>query len=199
MCKVTPKDTEEDSAVNENALLIRLEKLSLYKELSNRCKEDLSLHPILTLIQNVGEYAIAISKSIIINMREYTLHDDDHLFSMLYLAGKLIPKDTLERLSTADIMMIILSIFLHDIGMSPEGELIRAWKGQLSENELEPYKNDIAAFQRFRSGFVRELQEIESFQKTKQYAKAQLVEDQIITNYIRNTHADRARKLIAKD
>lgn len=185
--------------MNENTLLIRLEKLSLYKELNHRCKGDLSLHPILTLIQDVGEYSIAISKSIIINMREYTLHDDEHLFSMLYLAGKLIPKDTLERLSTADIMMIILSIFLHDIGMSPEGELIRAWKGQLSENELEPYKNDIAAFQRFRSGFVRELQEIESFQKAEQYAKAQLVEDQIITNYIRNTHADRARKLIAKD
>ncbi|MEW9124659.1 MAG: ATP-binding protein [Thermotaleaceae bacterium] len=185
--------------MNENALLIRLEKLSLYKELSDRCKKDLSLHPILTLIQNVGEYAIAISKSIIMNMREYTLHDDDHIFGMLYLAGKLIPKDTLEKLSTADIMMIILSIFLHDIGMSPEGELIRAWKNQLLENEMVPYKNDIAAFQRFRSGFVRELQEIESFQKNKQYAKAQLLEDQIITNYIRNTHADRARKLIAKD
>lgn len=185
--------------MNENALLIRLEKLSLYKELSDRCKKDLSLHPILTLIQNVGEYTIAISKSIIMNMREYTLHDDDHIFGMLYLAGKLIPKDTLEKLSTADIMMIILSIFLHDIGMSPEGELIRAWKNQLLENEMVPYKNDIAAFQRFRSGFVRELQEIESFQKNKQYAKAQLLEDQIITNYIRNTHADRARKLIAKD
>ncbi|WFR58804.1 ATP-binding protein [Anaerocolumna sp. AGMB13025] len=185
--------------MNENALLIRLEKLSLYKELSDRCKKDLSLHPILTLIQNVGEYAIAISKSIIMNMREYTLHDDDHIFGMLYLAGKLIPKDTLEKLSTADIMMIILSIFLHDIGMSPEGELIRAWKNQLLENEMVPYKNDIAAFQRFRSGFVRELQEIESFQKNEQYAKAQLLEDQIITNYIRNTHADRARKLIAKD
>jgi hypothetical protein len=189
----------EDITVNENALLIRLEKLSLYKELSDRCKKDLSLHPILTLIQNVGEYAIAISKSIIMNMREYTLHDDDHIFGMLYLAGKLIPKDTLEKLSTADIMMIILSIFLHDIGMSPEGELIRAWKNQLLENEMVPYKNDIAAFQRFRSGFVRELQEIESFQKNEQYAKAQLLEGQIITNYIRNTHADRARKLIAKD
>ncbi|MTK09595.1 MAG: metal-dependent phosphohydrolase [Hungatella sp.] len=185
--------------MNEDALLIRLEKLSLYKELSDRCKNDLSLHPILTLIQNVGEYTIAISKSIIMNMREYTLHDDDHIFGMLYLAGKLIPKDTLEKLSTADIMMIILSIFLHDIGMSPEGELIRAWKNQLLENEMVPYKNDIAEFQRFRSGFVRELQEIEFFQKNKQYAKAQLLEDQIITNYIRNTHADRARKLIAKD
>lgn len=118
---------------------------------------------------------------------------------MLYLAGKFIPKDSLSKISTPDIMMIILAIFLHDIGMSPEGELIRAWKNQLPAEEALPYADEIASFQRFRSSFVRELQEIESFQKSKQYSKAQLVEDQIITNYIRTTHADRARKLIAKD
>lgn len=58
---------------------------------------------------------------------------------------------------------------------------------------------EIGVFQRFRNSFVRELQEIESFQNSQQYSKAQLVEDQIVMNYIRITHADRARKLIAKD
>jgi hypothetical protein len=133
------------------------------------------------------------------NMREYTLHDDNHIFNMLYLAGKLIPNETISNLSTPDIMMIILAIFLHDIGMSPQGDLIQAWKNQLSDEEAIPYADEIASFKRFRSSFVRELLEIESFQKQNQSSKAQLVEDQIITNYIRITHADRARKLIAKD
>jgi len=185
--------------MNESALQLKLQKNVLYKELLNRSETDQSLYPVLTLIHDVGEYAISISKSIIMNMREYTLHDDNHIFNMLYLAGKLIPKDLLNELSTPDIMMIILAIFLHDIGMSPQGDLINAWKNQLSDEQALPYANEIAAFQRFRSSFVRELQEIESFQKEKQYSKAQLIEDQIITNYIRNTHADRARKLIAKD
>lgn len=187
--------------MNESALQLKLEKNVLYKELRNRCESDPSLHPVLTLIQNVGEYSVSISKSIIMNMREYTLHDDNHIFNMLYLAGKLIPKDSLSHLSTPDIMMIILAIFLHDIGMSPQGDLIRAWKNQLSESDEEvlPYVDEVAAFRRFRSSFVRELQEIEFFQESKQYSKAQLVEDQIVTNYIRITHADRARKLIAKD
>ncbi|OCN02279.1 hypothetical protein A7X67_06435 [Clostridium sp. W14A] len=185
--------------MDESVVQLKLSKNSLYKELAQRSKEDTSICPVLTLIQEVGEYSVSISKSIIMNMREYTLHDENHTFNMLYLASKLLPKDTLSRISTPDIMMIILAIFLHDIGMSPQGELIRAWKNQLSDEEALPYAEEVAAFQRFRSSFVRELQDIESFQKSKQYSKAQLVEDQIITYYIRNTHADRARKLIAKD
>jgi hypothetical protein len=118
---------------------------------------------------------------------------------MLYLTGKLIPEDSLRKISVPDIMMIILAIFLHDIGMSPEGELIRAWKNQLTTEEARKYTKEIDAFQRFRNSFVRELQEIEYFQKSQQYSKAQLIEDQILTNYIRTTHANRARKLIAKD
>lgn len=185
--------------MDEPVVQVKLAKNALYKELNQRCLNDASIHPVLALIQDVGNYSISISKSIIMNMREYTLHDENHIFNMLYLASKLIPKESLTKISTPDIMMIILAIFLHDIGMSPPGELIRAWKNQLSDEEALPYAEEISKFQRFRSSFVRELQEIESFHKSKQPSKAQLVEDQIITYYIRATHADRARKLIAKD
>ena len=185
--------------MNETTVQSKLAKNELYKVLKQRCQSDESLHKVLALINDVGEYSISISKSIIMNMREYTLHDENHTFNMLYLASKLIPSETLNELSSPDIMMIILSIFLHDIGMSPKGDLIRLWKNQLPDNEASIYKEDASLFHRFRRSFVRELQEIESFQKSKQPSKAQLVEDQIITSYIRVTHADRARKLIAKD
>ncbi len=185
--------------MNESVLQQKLDRNALYMELEKRCKMDPSLHPIIALIQSVGQYSTAISKSIIINMPEYTLHDENHIFNMLYLTTKLISKEALSKISTPDILMIILAIFLHDVGMSPESELIRAWKGQLSEEESCAYMQDIAVFQRYRSGFVRELQEIELFHKTNQHPKAQLIEDQIVTNYIRDTHADRARKRIAKD
>lgn len=174
-------------------------KSIIYRELKKRCEADSSLNPILTLVDDVEEYAIELSKSIIMNMPEYTLHDENHLSNMLYLAGKLIPKDTLESLSSADLMMIILAILLHDIGMSPPREIIKAWKGQLGEPDMLKHKEEVAPFTRFRKTFVRELQEIEAFQSNKEFSKAQLIEDQIITEYIRKTHADRARKMIAKD
>lgn len=178
---------------------LKLSKNALYKELERRCKEDASLHTVIALIQKVGEYSISISKSIIMNMKEYTLHDENHIFNMLYLASKFIPQETLSKLSTPDIMMIILAIFLHDIGMSPPGEVICAWKNQLLPQEAIHYEDEIVKFQRFRNSFVREIKEIEAFHKSEQHTNAQLIEDQIITNYIRSTHADRARKLIAKD
>lgn len=185
--------------MNETVTQLKLNKNVLYKELVRRSEDDQSVCEVLSLIQEVGEYSVAVAKSIIINMPEYTLHDENHIFNMLYLAGRIIPKETLRKISTPDIMMIILAIFFHDIGMSPPSELIRAWKNQLYDNEVVPYAQEVAQFQQFRSSFVRELQEIEKFQKEKQYAKAQLLEDQIVTYYIRKTHADRARKMIAKD
>jgi molecular chaperone HtpG len=176
-----------------------IEKSIIYRELKKRCVADSQLNAVLTLVNAVEEYAIELSKSIIINMPEYTLHDENHLSNMLYLAGKLIPKDSLESLSTADLMMIILAILLHDIGMSPPREIIMAWKGQLVDQDILKYKDEVAKFTRFRKTFIRELQEIEAFQSSKEFSKAQLIEDQIITEYIRKTHADRARKMIAKD
>lgn len=185
--------------MNESVVQLKLSKDVLYKELVRRSKDDSSICAVLSLIQQVGEYSVALAKSIIINMPEYTLHDENHIFNMLYLAGRIIPKETLCKISTPDIMMIILAIFLHDIGMSPPGELIRAWKNQLNDSETFQNAQEAAQFQQFRSSFVRELQEIDKFQKENQYSKAQLLEDQIVTYYIRKTHADRARKMIAKD
>ena len=176
-----------------------IKQLPIYRELKKRCDTDSQLSAVLTLVNDVEAYAVELSKLIISNMEEFTLHDGNHLNNMLYLAGKLIPKDILESLSTADLMMIILAILLHDIGMSPPREIILAWKGQLDEPGMLKYKDEVAPFIRFRKTFVRELQEIEAFQANKEHSKAQLIEDQIITEYIRKTHADRARKMIAKD
>ncbi len=176
----------------------RLEKILIYKELKKRCEEDASLAAVLALVHSIGEDAVNLSKAIILNMPEYTLHDENHIFNMLYLAGKIIPPNVMSNLSTPDLMMIILAVFLHDIGMSPSKELVQAWKGQLEKDEEEKYKDEIYKFQRYRKTFVQEIDEIEIYHQNGEDSKAQLIEDQIITNYIRTTHAERARKMIAE-
>ena len=77
--------------MNESILQLKLSKNALYKELTQRSKEDVLISSVLSLIQDVGAYSISISKSIIMNMREYTLHDENHIFNMLYLASDLPP------------------------------------------------------------------------------------------------------------
>ena len=177
----------------------RLERNILFKELLIRRDENSKLSPVIDLIIDIGDYAIELSKTIIINMPEFTLHDENHIFNMMYIAEKIITENNIKKISSADIMMIIVSIFMHDIGMAPPRELVMAWKRQLPESDMDKYNDEIMLFQRFRKTCVRQLQEIEVFNKRQDSSKAQLIEDQIITEYIRRNHADRARKMLADD
>lgn len=49
--------------------------------------------------------------------REYTLHDMNHIDAMLALVDRLIPAPTVEVMTTADWLMIVLSCYFHDLGM----------------------------------------------------------------------------------
>jgi len=53
-------------------------------------------------------------------MDEYTLHDDIHLFRVLYLMERLLTKEVIENLSVPERMLLILTAFFHDIGMAPD-------------------------------------------------------------------------------
>lgn len=185
--------------MNKDDLNSKLKENTLYNELVQRSEFSVTVRSAIELIQDVGVYSTELAKSIIINMPEFTLHDENHIFNMLYLSQKLIPEDSLKRLSSADIMMLILSIFLHDIGMAPPRELIKAWKGQLNEVEQKQYETEILMFNRFRKTCIREIEDINRYNIKEEYSKAQLLEDQIITEYIRKNHADRARKMISDD
>lgn len=184
--------------MDKESLNNRLKENTLYYELLQRSQCNTVIRSAIELILDVGVYSTELAKSIIMNMPEFTLHDENHIFNMLYLAQRLIPENSLKKLSSADIMMLILSIFLHDIGMAPPRELIMAWKGQLGEIEQKDYDEEILIFKRFRKTCVREIEEINRFNIKGEFSKAQLLEDQIITEYIRKNHADRARKMIAK-
>lgn len=185
--------------MDKKDLYQRLEGNALFKELVTRSDNNPLISSVIDLIINVGIYSVEISKTIIMNMPEFTLHDENHIFNMLYLTQKLIPEKNLQSLSSADIMMIILAIFLHDIGMAPPRELVMAWKGQLPSNDEIDYEEEISAFRRFRETCIRQLDDIAKFNAHEEFSKAQLIEDQIITDYIRRNHSDRARKMIASN
>lgn len=132
-------------------------------------------------------------------MPEFTLHDDTHIFNMLTIIGKLIPQENMRKLSTPDLFMLIVSVFLHDIGMAPDEKHILAWKNQLPETEYdEKLKEEREKFARFRLTYTHQLADIERLETEQEFSKAQLLEDYIVTEYIRTTHSIRAREVIAK-
>ena len=75
---------------------------------------------------------------------------------------------------------------------------ILAWKNQLSETDYnDELLREKEVFERFRATYTNQLADIERLKAEDQFSKAQLLEDFIITEYIRTTHSIRARRIIA--
>jgi len=151
------------------------------------------------LLKGVSD-AYEKSKLIIKYMPEYTLHDGTHLFRVLYNMERLIPEENILRLSVPDLMLLILTAFFHDLGMAPYEYEIRAWKQDWKD--VEPDGDEQALYleyERFTKTYPDKLAEIARFKGKKQDAKARILEDYLISEYIRNTHAQRAKIIIAKE
>lgn len=176
----------------------QLSRSVIYQQLKENCEKN-NQHEVLALVLEVGTFAIERLKTVIKNMSEFTLHDETHIFNMLTIIGKLIPQENLRKLSTPDLYMLIISVFLHDIGMAPDEKHILAWKNQISNMEDDKeLKEEREKFIRFRLTYTHQLNDIKRLQEEQDWAKAQLLEDYIVTEYIRKTHTTRAREIIAK-
>ncbi|MBX3241637.1 MAG: ATP-binding protein [Chitinophagaceae bacterium] len=140
------------------------------------------------------------SKLIIKYMPEYTLHDGTHLFRVLYNMEKLITEDNIRQLSVPDLMLLILTAFFHDLGMAPYEDELRAWKNDWEGEEPNDKEQMLhQEFDRFVKTFPEKIDEILRLREKNQDAKANLLEDHIISEYIRSTHAQRAKVIIAND
>ncbi len=174
----------------------RLKKSMIYQQLEEKCNEK-GQHEVLTLVSDVGNFAIERLKTVIKNMPEFTLHDETHIFNMLAIIDKIIPKNNMKELSIPDLLMLIISVFLHDIGMAPDETYILVWKNQLSDiDSNEELEKERERFARFRLTYTHQLSDIERLLMEGEYGKAQLLEDFIITEYIRTTHSMRAREIV---
>lgn len=152
------------------------------------------------LLFEAVEYAYQKSKLILKYMPEYTLHDGEHLFRVVYLMEKLIGKEKIKELSNPELLLLILTAFFHDIGMAPFETEIRAWKqdwigDEPSVKELEEYQK----FERFINTYPEKLEEIKKHESFGRISKVEILNSHLISEFIRSTHAKRAREIIGKD
>lgn len=140
------------------------------------------------------------SKLIIKYIPEYTLHDGAHLFRVLYKMEKLVPDDNMERLSLPDLMLLNLTAIFHNLGMIPYEYEIRAWKQDWETEEPNDEEQSIyLVFERFTKTYPEKMDEINRFRAKGQEEKAKCLEDYLISEYIRKTHAQRAKIVIGKE
>ncbi|UII26084.1 ATP-binding protein [Fulvivirga maritima] len=180
--------------------LLRLEKSLIYETLRNQCqKKDTE---VITLVDNAVSYAFQRTKTIVKHMGEFTLHDGDHLFRVLNLMERLLTEETIRKLSSPELMLLILSAFFHDIGMSPDEQdvlaLRKIWDSDpefADEHEKKKYDE----FNRFFSARPSQQDVINELIDQGKHSNAETIKSYLITEFIRQTHADRAREIIEKD
>ncbi len=177
----------------------KLRKSTIFAVLEEKCKKSCD-YDVISLVNEVYDYSKNKTKTIIKNMPQFTLHDIDHINNMLNIAAKLITKTRLTKLSIPDLMMIIISICLHDIGMAPEETSVQSWKGLIETKDLTVDQNkEKKDFYRFRETHQNIIRDIDELRSVDEHSKADMLENYIISDYIRTTHAERAKKIIAQD
>lgn len=179
--------------------LPRLQTSTIYKVLVSQCeKRD---PEVISLVNEVVSFAFQRTKTIIKHMGEFTLHDGDHLFRVLNLMEILLTDQNIMELSVPELMLLILSAFLHDIGMSPDEKEILIWKKvwdiapTFDDEEDERSFNE---FKRFYSARPEQESIIYGLIDQGKNSTADTIKAYLITEYIRQTHAERARDIIYK-
>jgi molecular chaperone HtpG len=179
--------------------LARLSKSLLYSTLKNNCKDK--DNEVISLVDSLVSYSVQRTKTIIRHMGEFTLHDSDHLFRVLYLMEKLLPKEVIANLSTPELLLLIASAFMHDVGMAPNEEEVLTWRKlwdvnpTVNDEELETFNN----FKRYYYSRPDQIEVITKLVSQGKNSQADIIKAYVVTEYIRRTHAERIKDVIEKD
>jgi len=179
--------------------LARLQKSKIYSTLKEKCIEKDT--EVIALVDSAVSYAFQRTKTIIKHMGEFTLHDGDHLFRVLNIMERLLTEENVKKLSSPELMLLILSAFFHDIGMSPDESEVITWKKiwDINPDITENEKSTFDKFKRFYTARPEQQEIISKLIIQGNNSKADTIKAYLITEYIRQSHADRAREIIEKD
>ena len=189
--------SENNPPVDPKSLLRRS---PLYVCLKDRLNSDQSGSGVLSLVEDAVGNACQRAKLVLRHMKQFTLHDADHLFNVLDHIRRLVPRSNLGKLSVPELILLILSAFFHDIGMAPAEDEVILWRRALRQ-ELRSPAELLAA-----SSFIthlrtcqHDLDHIAALRRRNETVQADQNEEQLISNYIRLTHASRCRVIIDSD
>lgn len=179
-----------------------LERSGVYQALKAKCQHDSAGSHVIALVDEATYYAFQRTKTIVRHMGEFTLHDGDHLFRVLSLMERLIPEKELANFNVPELMLLVLSAFFHDIGMAPDEADVLVWKkvwDAAPALESSREKIEYSQFLRFCNARPDKEQAIANYTRQANNSAAQQIKDYLITDYIRVTHADRARRIVEHD
>ena len=160
-----------------------IKNLDFFKLLKKKEEEEGYEATLSTPVINVAKQVEPILGRIPVIFEEYTLHDISHSENVIKNMWKFIPAEVKENLNAVEIYLLILSAYLHDVGMA----VSKDEEDEILESE---------EFQKFRDKHEREVDLIEKYKEEGNTRAAEFYEKQIFRDYIREHHHERSYEYI---
>ncbi|WP_437569938.1 HD domain-containing protein [Sorangium sp. So ce542] len=161
---------------------------SLKSEDANAARRLLALERCMPDIQQVLDQGGTA-------LPDFTLHDAGHAFRVAERMAEVIPPDVLPQLSGYELALLLLSAYLHDIGMTPERSKIVKHRAYLITGERgELTDQDLLAFQRMLDEHERGIEP--PLTKGRPTSDELQLADEIVMYYCRERHNDWSREWI---
>lgn len=165
-------------------VIFRLKESLLFKTLLHKESEENSDNQLSAKVISIITVVAPLLERIPENMPEYTLHDPNHSAKVVENMGKIIPQETLQNFNSIELSLLILSGYLHDIGMTCSKEEKEEIIKNSDEYEIL-FKSDVNKYEKFKS-----------FKNAGDHRAATFIEDQIFTEYLRRKHVVRSANYI---
>ncbi len=163
-----------------------IKNLDFFKLLKKKEEEEGDEATLSTPVINVAKQVEPILGRIPAFFEEYTLHDISHSENVIKNMWEFIPDKVKENLNAMEIYLLILSAYLHDVGMAVSKD---------EEDEIPKSEE----FLKFRDKHEREVDLIEKYKEEDNTRAAEFYEKQIFMDYIREHHHERSYVYIIKN
>ena len=163
-------------------IIERLTGLKLFKQLID--KEKGKDHVLSSLVLKVIGDVAPLLERVPENMPEFTLHDPEHGAKVAENMGKIIPEEVLQELNVMELTLLLLSAYMHDIGMTCSRDEKLQIIGH-SEEFIVLFRSDIDKLKKF-----------EYYKNAGDHRSATFMEDQVFTEYLRQNHVRRSAHFI---
>jgi hypothetical protein len=156
-----------------------IKNMDFLKLLKDKEKKEGYEATLSTPVINVVKQVEPILGGIPVIFEEYTLHDISHSENVIKNMWEFIPAEVKENLNAMEIYLLILSAYLHDVGMAVSNDE----KDEILKSE---------EFLKFRDKYEREVGLIEKYKEEGNARTAEFYEKRIFMDYIRERHHERS-------
>ena len=129
-------------------------------------------------VKAVTAPAVALLKTVTAHMPLYTLHDERHILNIVGWMDWLLA-DAMDHITPLEAALCLLSAYTHDLGMALS-----------SDEHTKLMQGDDPTFQRYRDRFPEQKRHIDALRAEGKIHGAQVIENHLVTSYLRETHAD---------